>query len=227
MLKSCDVKAIYMIEIQSIQITWVFVDEKLENIFQIDLVPTLSSLLNIPIPMSSLGVSVTSLLSAFMSPSELLHAVMANCNQLMQLINKNGTAAISGMKEWNFGYYLWYYTITWTYFLCTESFVIHSCTWFRILFCVFWQPLLTCGDFHFFPEQSHPKHKLLQSQYESYRRSGEENSERINKLVSSFIHLMTEIRDNHAASLVDYDISAMIAGLIMTATVSQQLNMHV
>ena len=88
-----------MIEIQSIQITWVFVDEKLENIFQIDLVPTLSSLLNIPIPMSSLGVSVTSLLSAFMSPSELLHAVMANCNQLMQLINKNGTAAISGMKE--------------------------------------------------------------------------------------------------------------------------------
>ena len=71
----------------------------LENIFQIDLVPTLSSLLNVPIPMSSLGVSVTSVLSAFMSPSELLHAVMANCNQLMQLINKNGTAAISGMKE--------------------------------------------------------------------------------------------------------------------------------
>ena len=39
---------------------------------------------------------MTSLLSAFMSPSELLHAVMANCNQLMQLINQNGTAAISG-----------------------------------------------------------------------------------------------------------------------------------
>ena len=85
--------------IDFIQITWALVDETLENIFQIDLVPTLSSLLNIPIPMSSLGVSVTSLLSAFMSPSELLHAVMANCNQLIQLINQNGTAAISGMKE--------------------------------------------------------------------------------------------------------------------------------
>ena len=96
-LKSFDIRVIYIIEF--IQFTWVLVDETLENIFQIDLVPTLSSLINIPIPMSSLGVSVTSLLSVFMSPSELLHAVMANCNQLMQLINKNGTAAISGMKE--------------------------------------------------------------------------------------------------------------------------------
>ena len=87
--------------------------------------------------------------------------------------------------------------------------------------------LLICCDFLFFPEQSHAKHKLLQSQYESYRRSGEENSERINKLVSSFTHLMTEIRDNHAASLVDYDVTAMLAGLIMTVTVSQLLNMHV
>ena len=81
--------------------------------------------------------------------------------------------------------------------------------------------------FSFLPEQSHAKHKLLQSQYESYRSSGEENSERINKLVSSFTKLMTEIRDNHAASLVDYDVSAMLAGLIMTVTVSQLLNMHV
>ena len=87
--------------------------------------------------------------------------------------------------------------------------------------------MLICGCFLFFPEQSLAKQKLLQSQYESYRRSGEENSERINKLVSSFTNLMTEIRDNRAASLVDYDISAMLTGLIMTVTVSQQLTMHV
>lgn len=57
----------------------------------------------------------------------------------------------------------------------------------------------------------------------AYNRSGEYDSQRISKLINEYKSLMTEIRDGHASSLVDYDVPAMITGCVMIVTVSVYL----
>ena len=75
-----------------------FVDlDGYEEIYQIDLVPTLSALLNLPIPQNSLGVLSTSILEPFLSLSDILDALSANGRQLFNLLQSGSSHRDAGL----------------------------------------------------------------------------------------------------------------------------------
>lgn len=56
---------------------------------QIDLAPTLSLLVGIPIPMNSLGGVITELVEDLLPPREILRAMQVNSHQLASVLHKN------------------------------------------------------------------------------------------------------------------------------------------
>ncbi|XP_067944546.1 GPI ethanolamine phosphate transferase 2-like [Watersipora subatra] len=69
----------------------------LKEIFQIDLVPTLAILLNLPIPKNSLGVAPVSILEPFIGSSMLLDALELNSHQLYSILQ--GSSADSSLGQ--------------------------------------------------------------------------------------------------------------------------------
>lgn len=74
-----------------------FLDDRVNEMYQVDLVPTLSALLNLPIPQNSLGVISPSVLAPLLSRGEMLHALAANCRQLMKLNGRSSSQTQSGV----------------------------------------------------------------------------------------------------------------------------------
>ncbi len=67
-----------------------------EPVEQIDLVPTLSLLLGLPIPQNSLGRGITPLLEHSLSMRDLLRALQLNCHQLSLVLQENVEAPRTG-----------------------------------------------------------------------------------------------------------------------------------
>lgn len=59
------------------------------RVLQIDLVPTLSALLNVPIPKNNLGIMIPEMLPMWGDPDLRKHVLYENCKQLMNLLSMN------------------------------------------------------------------------------------------------------------------------------------------
>ena len=72
--------------------------EALLEIDQIDVAPTLSVLLGVPIPMNSLGYIIEPTLDLF-NIKQALHMLHYNAHQLLQILMKNVPSYLNGNKQ--------------------------------------------------------------------------------------------------------------------------------
>ena len=64
------------------------------------------------------------------------------------------------------------------------------------------------------------RYELLAAQHQSYKNSSAGNAARLEKLNKDYSQLLLAMRDSLASNLVDYDVTAMVCGLVLLVLVS-------